>query len=338
MRFVHTADNHLDTPLGSLPPHKAIIRRDMRLSSFSKIIDYTIKNADMLLISGDLFDSPNPPRSVLSFCRKEFERLGDIPVFIALGNHDFGETNYNFPGNVRIFSPFMEKITYKDCTITGASFSSSSADFAASIPPSDNSFQKNILCIHGDIFTKSDYNPLNKDILATYGYNYIALGHIHNYAQYKNMVYPGCHDGSGFDETGEKGFIYGEILPDKLNLRFVPSSTLIYQKESFDISQFTSSKSIADALMEIFPDGIYKFILTGTPSDNFSPNLDVIESYISQKFFHATLEDNTSSHSDVSDGMLYKLLSEYITSHADGDIAHLALRYSINALKGDVDA
>lgn len=338
MRFVHTADNHLNMPLGSLPPQKAAIRRDMRLSSFSKIIDYTKQNADMLLISGDLFDSPNPPRSVLSFCAKEFERLGNIPVFIALGNHDYGNFNHNFPGNVHIFAPTVETITYKGCAVTGASFSSPSADFAASIPHADVNAGLNILCIHGDIFTKSDYNPLNKDIIDTYGYDYIALGHIHDYSKYKNIVYPGCHDGSGFDETGEKGFIFGETVSGRLNLCFVPSSTLIYSKESFDISPFSSSLAIADALMEKFPDGIYKFTLTGTPSEGFTPNTEAIEEYISQKFFHATVTDNTASASDVSDGMLYKLFFEYITSHSDGDIAALALRYGTNALKGDFEA
>lgn len=336
MRFVHTADNHLDMPLGSLPPHKAAMRRDMRLSSFSRIIEYTRLNGDMLFISGDLFDSPSPSPSILAFCRKEFEKLGDIPVFISLGNHDYKKTDFNFPGNVHVFPAHIQKIECNGYSVTGASFPSPSADFSQSIPLAEGE-TINILCIHGDILTKSDYNPMNKDILASLGYDYIALGHIHNYTKHKQMAYPGCHDGAGFDELGEKGFIFGEIDNEILKTSFIPSSSLIYSVENIDITHFSSSSEIADAICRKFPDGIYRFNLTGTPCDGFIPNTDAIEAFISQKFFYASITDSTSSATDISDGMLYKLFEEYITSHAEGDIAVLALRYGINALKGDLD-
>ncbi|MBQ8540060.1 MAG: DNA repair exonuclease [Clostridia bacterium] len=336
MRFVHTADNHLDSPMSSLPPNKALMRRDMRLVSFSKIIDYTIHNADMLLISGDLFDTPNPPQSVFSFCVKEFERLGDIPVFIALGNHDYLNPSLHFPGNVHVFPADFETVSFKNCRITGASFIASAAFFADRIPPATPCAGQNLLLLHGDIFTQSDYNSMNKDALSALGYDYVALGHIHEHFKYKSIVYPGCHDGAGFDEAGEKGFIYGDFSKGSLSLEFIPSSSLVYRKEDFDVSAFTSSSAVADAIMEKFPDGIYKFYLTGTPQDDFVPNTDAIEAYISQKFFHATVADNTTNDINLSDSMLFKLFEEYISKNAEGDIAALALRYGTNALKGDM--
>lgn len=336
MRFVHTADNHLDAPVSSLPPAKAAMRRDMRLMSFSKIIDYTIQNADMLLISGDLFDSPNPPKSVFSFCSKEFERLGDIPVFIALGNHDFLNPSLHFPGNVHVFPADFETVSFKNCRITGSSFIASAAFLADKIPSAAPSDGHSILLLHGDIFTQSDYNSMNRDAVSSLGYDYVALGHIHEHYKYKSIVYPGCHDGAGFDEAGEKGFIYGEFSENKLSLDFVPSSSLVYRKEDFDISSFSSSAAVADAIMEKFPDGIYKFSLTGTPQEGFVPNTDAIEAYISQKFFHATATDNTANDVNLSDSMLYKLFKEYISENAEGDIAALALRYGTYALKGDM--
>lgn len=334
MRFVHTADNHLDAPVSSLPPAKAAMRRDMRLRSFSKIIDYTIQNADMLLISGDLFDSPNPPKGVVSFCAKEFERLGSIPVFIASGNHDYLTRQLNFPGNVHVFGSEFETVSCKNCLITGVSFTSPSASFADKIPPAQKDCD-NILLLHGDIFTQSDYNSMNKDALTSLGYTYVALGHIHEFYKYKAIAYPGCHDGSGFDETGEKGFIYGNISEKKLSMEFISSSSLLYRKESFDISDFSSSMAVADAIMEKFPDGIYKFSLTGVPSEGFTPNLEAIESYISNKFFHATVTDETAINANLADSMLYKLFCEYVNENAQGNVAALALRYGTNAMKGD---
>lgn len=336
MRFVHTADNHLDLPLSSLPPQKAALRHDARLASFSKIIDFTKNNADMLLISGDLFDSPNPPQSVLSFCIKEFEKLGDIPVFISLGNHDYLKADFHFPGNVHVFPDHFESVIFKDCRITGASFTSPKAAFSSHIPSADTE-HFNILLLHGDIFTQSEYNSMNKDIISSYGYSYIALGHIHSFSRYKSIVYPGCHDGSGFDETGEKGFIFADSA-NLSALSFIPSSSLVYSSEQFDISPYCTSAEIADALMEKYPNGIYKFILIGTPSYSFTPNISAIETYISQKFFHAVVIDNTTISSDITSSMLYKLFSEYISSHLEGEAAKLALRYGIDAMKGDNQA
>lgn len=334
MRFVHTADNHLDAPITSLPPQKAQLRRDMRLASFAKIIDHTLRNADALFISGDLFDSPNPSRSILTFVKREFEKLGNIPVFISLGNHDYLNYDFNFPGNVHIFPREFESVTVKDCLITGASFTAPSESFASRIPTAKGELF-NILILHGDIFTKSDYNSMDKDALSSLGYDYVALGHIHEFSRYKSIRYPGCHDGSGFDETGIKGFIYGDTSLHSYS--FIPSSSLIYSKESFDISPYFSSSEIADAIMENFSDGIYKFFLTGTPQEGFSPNASAIEGYISQKFFHATVTDNTDNDANITNSMLYKLFSDYVSSHAEGETASIALRYGTEAMKGEVN-
>lgn len=335
MRFVHTADNHLDSPLSALPPHKAQIRRDMRLASFSKIIEYTKRNADMLLISGDLFHTPNPPKSVLSFVMGEFEKLGSIPVFIALGNHDYNARSLHFPGNVHVFSTEPESITYNNCRITGASFSSPEASFSSSIPPAEGDLF-NILLLHGDIFTQSDYNCMNKDVISSSGYDYIALGHVHEFYSYKSIFYPGCHDGSGFDEAGEKGFLFVDTKKHPA-VSFIPSSSLVYSKENIDISPYSSSLEIADAITGKYPDGIYKFILTGTPRKGFVPNPSAIEDYISQSFFHSSVIDNTSYDKHITDSMLYKLFEGYVLSHSEGDISSLALRYGLSAMKGDAD-
>ncbi len=337
MLFVHTADNHLDMPLGSLPPHKALKRRTSRMSSFSKIIDYTLSYGDMLLISGDLFDTPNPSESALRFCAEQFSRLGDIPVFISLGNHDCNPDNFNFPGNVHVFPSFPERVEFKNYTITGVSFSSQSASFAHIIPTATDKSRFNILCIHGDIFTQSEYNPMNRDFLTTLGYDYVALGHIHEFSRYKNLVYPGCHDGSGFDETGEKCFVACRVENNLPIIEKIPSSSLVYRIEEVDISQFFSSGDIATALMEQFDEGIYRFYLTGNTSEGFTPNTSLIEEYISEKFFHATVYDKSASLTKADDSMLCKLFSDYITSRYEGSAAQLALNYGISALKGEID-
>ncbi|MBQ7876623.1 MAG: DNA repair exonuclease [Clostridia bacterium] len=332
MRFVHTADNHLDMPLNSLPQGKSTVRKAERRSSFSKIIDYTTKNANMLIISGDLFHSPTPSASAINFCIKEFEKLGNIPVFIALGNHDYGISNFNFPGNVHIFPNNFERIIFKDVAVTGASFTSETAFLSQSIPSPDPHY-KNILVLHGDLSQASEYNPLDKAKLLSYGYDYVALGHVHTHFRESNIVYPGCHDGGGFDESGEKGFIFADISCG-LKLDFIPSSSRVYTILDFDVSPFDSSMALSDALMAKIADGIYRINLTGTLKEGFMPNIDYITSYLSEKAFYVSIKDNTRIDTDISQSSIYRFFSDYLNKNYDGEVASLAYKYGVWALKG----
>lgn len=336
VRFVHTSDNHLDMPLSSLPPEKKTRRRAQRRKSFSEIIDFTIRNnADFLLISGDLFHSPTPGKSILSFCRSEFERLGSIPVFISLGNHDYGIHDAHFPGNVHIFSHDFETVKYNNAIITGASFSGCSAFLAHLIPRCVNTQALNILCLHGDINENSDYNPINKEFLSSLGYDYIAMGHIHDYTKFQNIVYPGCHDGGGFDECGEKGFIFAEISKNFSRIEFIASSSLIYETIKLNISDYSSSLEIAAALEAKLTGGIYKISLIGYTKDGFVPNCETIANAVSHKAFHVTLEDLSEPDINLESSRIFKLFNEYLNNNFNPETALLARKLGISALKGE---
>ncbi len=332
MRFVHTADNHIDMPLSSLPQGKSTLRKAERRSSFSKIIDYTIKNADMLIISGDLFHSPTPSASAVNFCIKEFEKLGNIPVFITLGNHDYGIANVNFPGNVHIFPNTFERIIYKDIALTGASFTSETAFLSHSIPSPDPKY-KNILVLHGDLSQSSEYNPIDKVKLLSYGYDYVALGHVHTYFREGNIVYPGCHDGGGFDENGEKGFVFGDIS-DSLKLEFIPASSRVYTCFDFDVSQFDSSMALCEALTAKISDGIYRINLIGTLKEDFVPNIEYITTRLSEKAFFVSIKDSTHVDNDISQSSIYRFFSDYLAKNCEGEVASQAYKYGVWALKG----
>ncbi len=331
MRFVHTADNHIDMPLSYLRGDKSLARKLERRSSFSKIIDYTIKNADFLLISGDLFHTPSPSASTLSFCKEQFSRMGDIPVFIALGNHDYSVDLSDFPGNVHVFPPRFTTFTYKGIAITGASFSSSEALLS---PPYAQKDGFNILCLHGDLFAASGYNPLNKDFISSLGYNYTALGHIHTYYKDSSIAYPGCHDGAGFDETGDKGFICVNMENGILHSEFISSSSRIYEEIDLDISSFTSSYEIISALSSLSAENLYKVNLTGHISHSFFPNLDYLSASLSEKLFYVRFYDKTTVEKDIAGTALVSLFTDYLSAY-DENVSSLAYKYGIAALKGE---
>ena len=50
------------------------------------------------------------------------------------------------------------------------------------------------------------------------------------------FAYPGCPEGRGFDELGEKGFLFGEVGPDGADMAFVPFARRHYQILRADVT------------------------------------------------------------------------------------------------------
>ncbi len=85
MKFLHIADVHL----GSWKEPKI---RDLNTQAFVSAIDNAIqKNADFVLLSGDLFNTSIPPIESLKTAVSGLKRLKDrnIPVYTIAGSHDF---------------------------------------------------------------------------------------------------------------------------------------------------------------------------------------------------------------------------------------------------------
>ncbi|MDF2911802.1 MAG: exonuclease subunit SbcD, partial [Sporolactobacillus laevolacticus] len=101
IRFVHTADLHLDRPfegLTKLP--NALYQRTAAstFTAFSTLIDTTIhEGADFLIIAGDVFDNSHRSIKAQRYFISEMKRLqvASIPVFLTYGNHDFINKSWN---------------------------------------------------------------------------------------------------------------------------------------------------------------------------------------------------------------------------------------------------
>ena len=89
IKFLHTADLHLDSPFAALRPEQAIQRRQEQRALVGKICAVCRENAcDLLLLPGDLFDGGGVYLDTLDVLRDELCECG-AQVFIAPGNHDF---------------------------------------------------------------------------------------------------------------------------------------------------------------------------------------------------------------------------------------------------------
>ncbi|MCB1129692.1 MAG: metallophosphoesterase [Verrucomicrobiae bacterium] len=91
LRILHTADWQIGKPFASVPdPAKRARLQQERIEAIRRIADIVReRSCDLVLVAGDLFDSPTPTKAQVSAM---FHQIGAIgaPVIAIPGNHDFG--------------------------------------------------------------------------------------------------------------------------------------------------------------------------------------------------------------------------------------------------------
>jgi DNA repair exonuclease SbcCD nuclease subunit len=207
----------------------------------------------------------------------------------------------------------------------------------------------NLMVLHGDVDSPSDtYNPISTENIAASGLDYLALGHVHTYSGIKKAgntyyAYPGCPEGRGFDETGEKGCIIGTVDKGSCDLKFVPLGGRRYEILKVDV---TGCDDIAAAVLAALPDGterdIYRVILTGECGS--VPDMASVKAAIEDKFYSVTLRDATriqrdvwqEAYSDTLKGLfLLRLKEKYDAARDENEKQQimLAVRYGLSALE-----
>ncbi len=308
LKIIHCADVHFDSAMSGIKTTaKVNIRQNEMKETFSEIVKLA-ENADILLISGDLFDGRNVSKNTLSYLKDEFSKIPDTKVFICAGNHDYiGEKSpyreFNFGENVYIFGTEMECISFPEYDVYGISFKAPNDEremlsgFRVQNPE-----KINICVMHGDV-AGTDYNPIKVKDIESSGLDYLALGHIHkaspiNKAGLTHYAYPGCPEGRGNDETGEKGAYALEIIKGNVvNCEFVPLCRRMYIDEEVDITDVTDYNGIFEKINELYKgeNHIYRFTLKGNAKVSF--DTAVIEEKIAG--FSVTVRDKTVPAIDI---------------------------------------
>ena len=131
-KIIHAADFHLDSAFAGLEPEKARTRRGELRELPDRLAELVLaERVELVLLSGDLFDSERVYPETVEALRRALERMA-CPVFIAPENHDpcTARSPYRtekWPDNVHIFqdTALAEKVLPSlDCVVHGAAFSS----------------------------------------------------------------------------------------------------------------------------------------------------------------------------------------------------------------------
>ena len=301
----------MDSAFDALSEEKAAERRREMREMLMKMARLSNENGcDIMLLAGDLFDSALAYHETQRALCDAMEAT-DAEVFIAPGNHDFfcKKSPYfymEFPKNVHIFkSPTVTaaELPEKGCRVYGAGFNAPRCMPLLGGFRAEDDGLINLMVIHGDM-SGDMYNHITEQDIAASGLDYLALGHTHTYSGIKkagrtHYAYSGCIEGRGFDETGEKGVIIGEISREKCDLRFVPMGGRQYRIIDINLD---GTDNAAERVLEKtaeYNDGrdIARIILRG----EYNGRIDAasIENQLSGRFYNVTVRDDTVLTRDI---------------------------------------
>lgn len=334
MRFIHTGDLHLGLRFTkvSFQKERAQERRRELWSTFERIVNHgKDQGFDLLLIAGDLFEDAYFTLGDITKVRDIFKSAENLNIVISAGNHDYKSKKslYNkieWTDNVTIFDGSgIEKKEFEslNTVIYGYSWDAvtiQEKDLFKGLKEEVDNSKNNILLLHGDVITDSEYLPLRTEELNSLGMDYIALGHIHKPQNINHRIaYCGCPEPLNFGETGERGIIEGSIIDKRLKFDFIPFSKRRFTIEEITINENMSYFDIVNLIKDLnnnyTKDDFFRIKLGGFLQSNIS--IKDLEQDLQDSFYYIEIEDNTTLDYDLDqliEDNKDNIISKFITS------------------------
>ena len=354
-KILHTADFHLDSAFTALPEEKARLRRQEARQLTDRLVDYANDHGvELLLLAGDLFDSDQLYGQTAQELARSLARFRGHAV-IAPGNHDFYAASSPYarllwPENVHIFrEERLQRLPFPQygCVVYGAAFTAPAAPagIPGSLGPEDEGLAR-ILLLHGEVGVRdSRYRAMTLKDVEQSGADYLALGHVHAFGGVQQAgrtfwAYPGCPEGRGFDELGDKGVLYVEAEPGSCRAEFVPLCRRRYQILSVDV---TGAEDLAAAVRAALPPDtagdIYRILLTGERGAE-ALDLEGLTRALAPRFYGLTLRDRTRVQRAVWDrmeedtltGLFLRLMAARCRAEPENEILQQAVRFGTESL------
>lgn len=274
IRFIHTADIHLDTPfkgLTNVPENLLELVRRSTFRAFDRIVDYCIQyEVDFLLIAGDLYDSEDRSLKAQIHLLRGLEKLDihGVNTYIIHGNHDPFDKNkqlINWPDSAYFLSSAqLESLSFNKngqeaAIISGRSYPTKAfkeniaADYIVT-----NKGVFNIGLLHTNVDgdrNHDSYAPCSLNQLVDSEIDYWALGHIHKSNILSNhsptIIYPGNPQGRHINEDGLKGCYLVEVNNKAItSLEMLPTSEIVWLKQEINISQAEMFEDVLDIIQQ----------------------------------------------------------------------------------------
>ena len=278
LRFLHCSDIHLDSPITGLSADKSEERRRILRNSFMRLMQYVREsNIDVVLMSGDIFDTKYATNTTAEVLIREFKNCPDTDFIISPGKHDFYTdnpiyTSGRLPSNCYVFnSDTLSRFDFQDNNITvyGWAFMSDTMKTNPIIDRHvDDSSRINILCAYADLNGElnSDSCPISSQDLKKFGADFYALGSRHEAGRFMSIgtskyAYCGALECTGFDEPGLGGanlisidYKDGELTIDNKSISF---GHVRFKTETLDITGVNTGNEIINRISRMISDKKY---------------------------------------------------------------------------------
>lgn len=354
LNVIHAADLHLDSPFSGLSPERAAQRREEQRQLPDRLADLVNeKQADLVLLAGDLFDGARCTRETVQRLSRALGRI-HAPVFIAPGNHDpyTPASPYAqpiWPDNVHIFTssiPQKVELAALDCTVYGAAFTREHPEqgplnhFSA-----DGDSRLHLMVAHGNTLGE-DYGGVTPAQIRSSGLSYLALGHIHQCSGLQRAgntfwAYPGCPEGRGFDETGDKGVLHITLDGQQAQAQFFSLCRRRYEILDVDVTNAADLQAcVEQALPTHTLEHIFRIRLTGQ-AELTATQLEQLEEALSPRFYALELQDHTRAPQRVweraGEDSLTGLFLAAMARQPESELRELAVRFGLSALEQGED-
>jgi len=184
MKIIQTSDLHLSS------------KKPERIKALENIISMAIgQKADLVLISGDLFDSDEQADVLRPTLRNMLSSL-PFTIIAIPGNHDMGSyrSDLNFGNSIKIMTSKPFDITdHEDTRLISLPYSNQNFnDLVFDLKNSIDKSRLNILMLHCTLDIpylgeeeygqeeRQAYLPVNSRVLGDLGFDYILSGHFHS--------------------------------------------------------------------------------------------------------------------------------------------------------------
>ena len=199
IKIVHTSDVHLDSR-GSDAAVEGF--RSRAEYAFSGVVDAALhEDADLLLIAGDLFDNNRVDDSNIHFVYHQFARLrpGNCQVVMLPGNHDVHDAtsvwnrfDFDAAGDhvhgLMAHGGTSVKLDDLGVTVWGkAMFEHAPENYPLDGTPDRQDGHWHLGMAHGQVVDErvdQGSSPITREEIGTSGFDYLALGHIHVWADH----------------------------------------------------------------------------------------------------------------------------------------------------------
>jgi DNA repair protein SbcD/Mre11 len=321
IRFLHAADVHLDSPLCSLRSLDEQTAGQLHRASrraLETIVQTAIdRQVAAVVIAGDLFDGPVKDAGAGLWVESQFKRLirEKIAVVIIRGNHDAISNAHRVlrwpTGIYELASDRVETVVLNEArlAIHGQSFEAraESKDLAATYPDALPGYF-NIGLLHTSLSGSSQhdcYAPTSLPVLESKGYQYWALGHIHqrteqSLSQKCWIGYSGNTQGRHVRETGGKGCYLVELQDNQIDkMEFIATDTLRWHIVPVRVSEIERLSDIEDCVRDALSP-LIKQSLTQAGGTPLAIRLQ--------------LEGHTSQHAELTRPEVLQRLSEALAA------------------------